>query len=313
MRRAIGAHAGEENQMSSAPASLLLVDDDPLSLELLHGYLEPEGYRLTVAQDGEEAWNLLSDPQRQFDLVVSDRSMPRMDGMELLQRIKADSRLARLPVIFETALAQQSDIAEGIAAGVHYYLTKPFNFPVLRAVVRAALDDHFERTRFAEAARRTTGAMRMLASGRFRLRTPDEARELSNLIAAGSPRPDSAVLGLSELLLNAVEHGNLGVSYKEKSALLIEGRLHAELARRLDLSPWKDRAVEVDLTREADALTVRIVDQGEGFDHRPYLRIDPERALDPNGRGIAMALMISFSSLEYRGRGNEVVATIDLG
>ena len=68
--------------MTVESASLLLVDDDPLSLELLQGYLEPTGYKLTIAHDGEEAWNLLSDPQCKFDLVVSDRSMPRMNGME---------------------------------------------------------------------------------------------------------------------------------------------------------------------------------------------------------------------------------------
>lgn len=298
--------------MPFTSASLLLVDDDPLSLELLRGYLEPEGYRLTVASDGEEAWTLLGDPQRDFDLVVTDRSMPRMDGMELLQRIKGEPRLAGLPVIFETALSQQSEIAEGIAAGVHFYLTKPFNFPVLRAVVRAALEDHFERRRFAEAAARTTGAVRMLAQGEFRFRTPEEARELSNLIAAGTSNPDTAVLGLSELLLNAVEHGNLALSYEDKGRLLIEGSLHAELARRLAEAPWKDRQVRVTIERGADALTVRIVDEGAGFDPRKYLEIDPDRALDPNGRGIAMARMISFRQIEYRGRGNEVVAVIGL-
>ncbi len=298
--------------MPLTSATLLLVDDDPLSLELLQGYLEPEGYRLTTACDGEEAWKLLDNPQREFDLVVTDRSMPRMDGMELLQRIKAEPRLARMPVIFETALSQQSEIAEGIAAGVHYYLTKPFNFPVLRAVVRAALEDHFERRRFAEAAARTTGAVRMLTAGEFRFRTPEEARELSNLIAAGAPRPDAAVLGLSELLLNAVEHGNLALSYEDKSRLLIEGSLQAELARRLEDAPWKDRVVKVSVSRGDDAMTVHIVDNGAGFDPRKYLNIDPDRALDPNGRGIAMARMISFRQIEYRGRGNEVVATIAL-
>lgn len=298
--------------MTTEAASLLLVDDDPLSLELLHGYLEPAGYQLAATSDGEEAWRLLCDPQRHFDLVVSDRSMPRMDGMELLRRIKDEPRLAGLPVIFETALAHQSDIAEGIAAGVHYYLTKPFNFRLLLAVVKAALDDRAQFQALAAATRRAAGAIHLLQSGRFGLRQPQEARELSSLLAAGTARPDAVALGLSELLLNAIEHGNLAISYQEKSRLLIEGRLPAEISRRLDEPPWCKRSVDVAVEREGSSMRYRIVDQGEGFDPSTYLDLDPGRALDPHGRGIAMARRIAFSHVEYQGKGNVVVATADM-
>lgn len=293
-------------------ASLLLVDDDPLSLELLQGYLEPVGYQLTVARNGEEAWGLLCEPQRTFDLVISDRAMPRMNGMELLQRIKNEPRLADIPVIFETALTHQSEVAEGIAAGVHYYLTKPFNFRLLQAVVKAALDEHRQRLSLTLATRRATGAINLLQAGRFRFRTPQEARELSSLLAAGAPNPDSIALGLSELLLNAVEHGNLGIGYRKKSELLISGLFQEEIQRRLDAAPWSDRAVEVVLERDHGLLRIRIEDQGSGFDPAEYLAIDPERALDPNGRGIALARQISFASLEFQGKGNVVLATVGL-
>lgn len=296
----------------NSPASLLLVDDDPLSLELLQGYLAPVGYQLTVARNGEEAWGLLCEPQQTFDLVISDRSMPRMNGMELLQRIKGEPRLADIPVIFETALSHQSEVAEGIAAGVHYYLTKPFNFRLLQAVVKAALDDHRQRLSLTLATRRTTGAINLLQDGRFRFRTPQEARELSSLLAAGVPNPDSVALGLSELLLNAVEHGNLGIGYRKKSELLISGQFQEEIQRRLDAAPWSDRMVEVALARDPGTLRIRVEDQGSGFDPADYLAMDPERALDPNGRGIALARQISFASLEFQGKGNVVVATVGL-
>lgn len=295
-----------------SPASLLLVDDDPLSLELLQGYLEPVGYQLTVAHNGEEAWELLCDPQQKFDLVISDRAMPRMNGMELLRRIKAEPRLGDLPVIFETALAQQSDIAEGIAAGVHYYLTKPFNFRLLQAVVKAALDDYRQRLSLNSATRRAASAINLLHAGRFCYRTPQEARELSSLLAAGVPNPDSVAMGLSELLLNAVEHGNLEIGYHEKGELLISGQLHTEIQRRLEAAPWSQRVVAVELERDPNMLRIRIEDQGVGFDPTEYLTMDPERALDPNGRGIALARQISFSSLDFEGRGNVVVATVGL-
>ena len=298
--------------MTTNTPSLLLVDDDPLSLELLQGYLTPEGYRLSLARDGEEAWQLLREPGREFDLVVSDRSMPRANGMELLRRIKAEPSLADLPVIFETALSDQSDVAEGIAAGVHYYLTKPYNYRLLLAVVKAALDDRFERRSQAIAARRSAGSLKFMQHAQFTLRTPDEAHELALLLAGLCPNPDAAALGLSELLLNAIEHGNLGISYREKSELLVAGTYHFEIERRLDALPWSTRAVDVALERRPDALVLRIADQGEGFDPGAFLELDPARALDPNGRGIAMARRISFSSVEYEGKGNVVVAAVAL-
>ena len=298
--------------MNTNTASLLLVDDDPLSLELLQGYLTPEGYRLTLAHDGEEAWQLLREPGREFDLVVSDRSMPRANGMELLRRIKAEPSLADLPVIFETALSDQSDVAEGIAAGVHYYLTKPYNYRLLLAVVRAALDDRFERRSQAIAARRSVGSLNFMQHAQFSLRTPDEAHELALLLAGLTANPDASVLGLSELLLNAIEHGNLGIGYREKSDLLVAGTYHSEVERRLEQQPWRSRTVDVALERRPDALVFRIADQGEGFDPGTFLNLDPARALDPNGRGIAMARRISFSSIEYEGKGNVAVATVAL-
>lgn len=62
--------------------------------------------------------------------------------------------------------------------------------------------------------------------------------------------------------------------------------------------------------RLADRVSFTITDQGEGFDWRRFLNFDPERAFDPNGRGIAMARMMSFAEVEYQGKGNVVVATV---
>jgi DNA-binding response OmpR family regulator len=291
-------------------SSLLLVDDDPLSLELLQGYLQTTGYRLTLADDGVAAWELLRDPRNHFDLVITDRSMPRMDGMELLRRIKSEPRLAELPVVFETALTQQSEIAEGIAAGVYYYLTKPFNYRLLLAVVKAALEARAEHAALVAATGRITATFGLMKAARFQFRTGAEARELSSVLAAMTARPDNVALGLSELLLNAVEHGNLGISYREKSELLLAGKLQDEIQRRLEASPWAARWAAVDVERGDQGVRFCITDEGDGFDPTCYLDLDPARALDPNGRGIAMARLISFSTLEYQGKGNVVVATV---
>jgi anti-sigma regulatory factor (Ser/Thr protein kinase) len=126
------------------------------------------------------------------------------------------------------------------------------------------------------------------------------------------PDPDKASSGLMELLLNAVEHGNLGITYDEKKQLMYEDRWEHELRRRLTLPEYANRVATVAFERKADSLEFRITDQGNGFDWARYLELEPGRSLDPNGRGIAMARRFSFSRIEYLGSGNVVTASVAL-
>ena len=152
----------------------------------------------------------------------------------------------------------------------------------------------------------------MLEEGLFRFRDLDQARLLASFLARACPEPARTVTGLQELLANAVEHGNLGLSYGDKSALLKEGTWDQEIQRRLDLPEYRGRSAQVRFIREADRLSFTLQDQGAGFDWRGYLDFAPERAFDLHGRGIALARRMSFDSLEYQGNGNTVVASVSL-
>lgn len=147
----------------------------------------------------------------------------------------------------------------------------------------------------------------------YEVRTLPEAKHLATLLAMAHPDPERVVIGLTELLVNAVEHGNLGITYEEKAALLERGGFEREIERRLALPALAGRRVKVTFRREADRLTTSIEDEGEGFDWRPYLDPDPERSLDVNGHGIAIARGVCFDEIAYLGRGNVVVATVLLG
>ena len=146
----------------------------------------------------------------------------------------------------------------------------------------------------------------------YKIRTLQEAKALAAHLAAAHPEPDRVVIGLTELLVNAVEHGNLGITFREKAELLERGTLQEEIERRLARPDLCARRVRVTLRREAGCLSTRIEDEGGGFDWRPYLEVDPERALGPNGNGIAIAREMSFDDLAYQGRGNVVVALVRL-
>jgi len=101
---------------------VLVVDDSITTRTMEKNLLEAAGYRVRVAVDGLEAWTILkSEP---IDVVVSDVDMPRMDGFELTARIRADQRLAELPVILVTALESREDKERGVQVGANAYVVK---------------------------------------------------------------------------------------------------------------------------------------------------------------------------------------------
>lgn len=146
----------------------------------------------------------------------------------------------------------------------------------------------------------------------FTFKTIHSARDLAILLANTCPEPQRAVVGLTELLLNAVEHGNLQISHADKNRLCQENRWDEEVAARIADPANADKEVWVEYVREPGWIRVVIRDEGDGFNWHRYVDIDPVRATQLHGRGIAIARMISFDSVEYRGKGNEVEAAIEI-
>jgi len=293
---------------------VLLVDDEELNLEILVEYFEgEEPFVVQTADSGEAAWQLLQNPENDFKLILLDRMMPGLDGIGLLRRIKGDQRLSGIPVIMQTAANSPEQIREGLEAGAYYYLTKPYRRDSLLAIVHAALSDAEARSALSRQLHQHINSLQFLEQAEFSIRTIEEAAQLASFIAHACPNPDAAVMGISELLINGVEHGNLGLAYAEKRRLKQEDGWHEEMIRRAALPENVTKEVRLSYRRHANAITLRISDQGSGFPWQNYLEIDPERAFDPNGRGIALARMLSFSSITYEGCGNTAVATICCG
>ena len=299
-------HAGSAK--GGSQARILVVDDEPMNLEIIAEHLDESGYQMQFAANGAEAWALLDQDPARFDLVLLDRMMPVMSGMELLAKLNGDKRFRHLPVIMQTAAAAKDQVAEGLRQGAYYYLTKPFERVVLLAIVEAALEQ--SRIRVGFLKERLDYAT--LTSAEFRFRTLDEANRLAGFLARLTPQPDQTILGLCELMINAVEHGNLGITYAEKSAFNEAGTWRSEVERRLTLAQYNGRYATARFQRFDDRMEFEISDEGTGFDWEEYLDMSPDRAYDSHGRGIAMARIVSFADVQYAGRGNVVTATVKL-
>ncbi len=295
--------------MSESTPRILLVDDTPANLDALAQALRTERYEILTAEDGEIAWELL-DRDPAFDLVLLDLMMPRLDGMALLRRLKEDSRFRQLPVILQTADTDPERIAEGIRAGAFYYLTKPLNLAVLRSVVRAAVESRQEVQKVEKELAKRARSAELMYRAEFRYRSPEDARALSALLVWAYPDPDRVAVGVWELLVNAVEHGNLEITYAEKTRFLQDRQMLAEVAKRLKLPRFQGRTAVAIFERDSESLTLTVEDEGPGFEWKPYLVLSPDRAFHTHGRGIAMAKAVSFDEVTYEGRGNRVVARV---
>ena len=122
-------------------AKILVVDDEPFNLDIVAEYLDEMDFELVMVESGEAAWDELTRPDSSFDLVLLDRMMPGMDGIQVLKKIKGDAELRGIPVIMQTAATSPEQVREGLAAGAFYYLTKPFEGEALQTIIRSALDD----------------------------------------------------------------------------------------------------------------------------------------------------------------------------
>ncbi len=290
--------------------TVLVADDDARALHLLIEYLEGAGYLVEPSRDGREAWERLVQGDRDYNALVLDRDMPGMDGMALLARVQSDERFRDIPIIFQTGLVDRRHVIEGIEAGVFYYLTKPYVKEMLLAVLRSAIAYHDRNVRLRTEVANNARSIETMISGHFRYRTLDQASHLACLLANACPEPNRVVGGLLELMVNAVEHGNLNVGYQAKTALLKSGEWRAEIERRLQLPEFRDRRVDVLAQRSDNEVAIEIADEGDGFDYTPFLEIDAARAMHSHGRGIALANAICFDEIEFRGRGNTAIGRI---
>lgn len=290
--------------------TILLVDDDRTLRAVLALQLEQMGYQIIEATNGQEAYEILQQQWDQIDIIVLDREMPVMDGMEFIQTLKQDNRFDHIPAIMVTGSGQPSQISQGIEAGVFYYLVKPIHYDVLSTLVSSAMEESARVKKLSSLLENQNDSFNLLTEADFVITTISEAEHLSSMLADCYPNPMRVFPGLFGLMTNAIEHGNLGIGYTEKSRLLEKGQWGQEINHRLLLAENIYKNITVNYHKTDQAITVIITDQGKGFDWKSFLTINPDRVLKGNGRGIALACIQSFDKLEYNATGTQVTATV---
>ncbi len=133
--------------------TILIVEDNPETLELLRRVMERDGYATILANDGEKG---LSYAGRYMpDLIILDRLMPKLNGLQVCRKLKEQESTRHIPIVFLTILDSEQDIIEGLKAGADDYITKPFSPDelsvrierVLFRSVRSAIEDLLDETK----------------------------------------------------------------------------------------------------------------------------------------------------------------------
>lgn len=290
--------------------SVLAVEDDQFSMKFLEAQISNLEHNMLTAENGQEALSVLKQNIGKIDVVLMDREMPVMDGLKAVKRMKDDPTLRNIPVIMVTGADTTQEMREGLDAGVFYYLTKPVEEDMLRSVLAAAVREAKQSKILSEELGKHKASFDLIDTAKFKFQTLAQAESLSAFIANCFPDPQRVLAGIGELLINAVEHGNLGITYAEKTELIDAGTWRAEVERRQGLPQNENKFATATVAHKDNGTYVVIEDQGDGFDWKNFLKIDPARAGDNHGRGIAQANSVSFDKLTYNEKGNQAVAFV---
>lgn len=289
---------------------ILVVEDDRIERTFMEQQINDLGHRMIPAENGQHALEMLVAHEDEVDIILMDRIMPVMDGLTAVRKIKERAEFRKIPIVMVTGSSSSHEIKEGIDAGVFYYLTKPVNDDVLKSVLSAAVREVKQYQTLSEELKRHRTSFNLIHTCKFTFHTIEEAESLCAFMAHCFPDPDRALPGLAELLFNAIEHGTYDIGYDRKSELIEAGTLRAEIVRRQGLKEYEGRVVEALITRKEDGVYAVITDQGKGFDWKKFMTIEPSRATDNHGRGIAQARAISFDRLTYNETGNQAIGFV---
>jgi FixJ family two-component response regulator len=286
---------------------VLLIDDEALVRDELGGLLEDEGYELSTASDGETG--LARFRSEGPDMVITDIRMPRRDGLSVAMTIRQEAPTTPVTVI--TGHGNESMVLEALRAGVTDFIKKPVRFEdLVNALERMEAAFRLARAQVAELPQSVSIRER---TWDYRLGNDLTAVPLfvdvllRQADATVDPRSASELsVALRELIINAIEHGNLELTYADKSRALEAGNLVQLVEERRGRSDLAKRKTTVWVKRAENTLSVRIRDEGPGFDWQSLPDpTDPTYLLAEHGRGVLLARM-AVDELTFNDAGNEV-------
>ncbi|MDR0648935.1 MAG: response regulator [Synergistaceae bacterium] len=267
----------EDSDSAHDGSRILIVDDEPVNIQVLSNLLSMQNYSVFKAYSGAEALEMVASHD-DFDLVLLDVMMPKMSGYEVCRRLRENHTLFDLPILMLTAKNQRRDIVLGFQSGANDYVQKPFDKDELLARVRTLLD---LKHAMSEAMAANKAKSLFLANISHEVRTPL-----------------NALTGLTTLLLKT-PMDDRQKDYTEKmyrASTALQGLINDILDfTKIEAGDIKLQCVPFDIKKMFDDLSVFFQERNEGSDIALRLKIDP--ALPRQVKGDPLRLQQVFINL----------------
>ncbi|MBZ0273211.1 response regulator [bacterium] len=280
---------------------VLVVDDDAMIRRLVARTLMPGARQVIEAGDGEEG--LACFREARPDAVLSDIVMPRTDGLAFLRQIRQID--PGVPAVVMTGESTEERAITAARLGVVDYLLKPFEMSELTCVM-----ERLERLAWLRAHPTAGDLAELAVTDRIELRLdndlPAAHKVLDRLFALVGVDDGDLMVGVLEVVLNAIEHGNLELGHEYKSRLESVHDYNTFLVKRARMTPYRDRRARISMSIDGDVWECVVEDEGSGFDWRARLASERDANFTlHHGRGVLLAHAL-FDEFEYNDKGNRV-------
>ena len=279
------------------------MDDQEALRTLLARLLEREGFDPLQAEDGTKAVELYKAESPL--VVVSDIMMPKMDGLTLLTEIRRIDRNAT--VILMTGQGNEDVLLKALRGGATNFFKKPFAVRELIEEIRKVVEFRLEAARSSLFSPLLVEETKTFVMPRADSPFFPIINQITLQLPCILPSEDilNLKIGIEEVITNAIEHGNLGISFDEKSKAIQEGRLPDLIALKGRESDAAGRCVRITSRLSPERFEITVHDDGRGFDWRNLPAVEPENLLAFNGRGLFLT-KIYFDEVSFNDSGNEV-------
>ena len=289
---------------------ILLIDDDPAVLDMVQAALAHFGMEVHSYPDAAQALELLQNPSApEFDLVISDINMEGIDGFEVIDKVKTTQ--PHLPVVLMTGQASVDYAIRAMRMGASNLFMKPI---ALRDMVQSV----FHLVDLHRDIRMADSGLRGLVNERRHFLFRSDEVEVSSLVRhltdrlvpmgfASSNNADVIAMAVHEALVNALDHGNLGMESRMKGDLFMDEDPYLKLrAARMADPVYASRLIEVRLALDTERFELEISDEGKGFDASRLSPLPGDSDMAPHfGRGLPLILLV-MDEVHFNEKGNQI-------
>ncbi|MFQ3580123.1 MAG: response regulator [Bacteroidales bacterium] len=284
--------------------TVLIVEDDFASRQMLKYAIEKENYECILADNGIEGLEFFM--KKKPNVVITDVRMPQLDGLSLLENIRKVKQ--DTIIIIVTGHGNEELALKAFELGASNYLKKPIDLHELKIQLKQ-YSSLFEKKKI------TRHISDFIKKQQLELCIDNDINIVQSVVRFlvektgnffNNKEQIRIELGLGELITNAIEHGNLGISYEEKKAALAKNNLYELYNNKIQDPLYSNRKIHIKYSYSANFCQWIIQDEGEGFNWKRFLYPSKEQVLNElNGRGIFIS-RLQFDELEYLEKGNIV-------